>query len=127
MQLYLQVFQPALHRVGRLWQLNRVGVAEEHYCTAATQLIMSQLYPYLFTGERHRRIMVATCASGELHEIGARMVSDFFELEGWDTIYLGASAPAGEVVETAVRRRALASLTEVSKLGRDQRRREEDK
>ena len=28
------------------------SVAQEHYCTASTQLIMSQLYPYIFRSDR---------------------------------------------------------------------------
>ena len=63
-------------------------MAQEHYCTAATQLIMSQLYPYIFTTGKNGRVLVGTCVSGDLHEIGVRMVSDFFEMEGWDTFYL---------------------------------------
>src|SRR6185369_5232827 len=40
--IYLQVFQRCQREVGRLWQLKRITVAQEHYCTAATQLAMSQ-------------------------------------------------------------------------------------
>jgi MerR family transcriptional regulator, light-induced transcriptional regulator len=97
--LYIQVFQPSQQEVGRLWQLNQVSVAQEHYCTAATQLIMSQLYPYIFSTARVGRRMVATSVGGELHEIGIRMVADFFEMEGWDTFYLGANTPAESVVQ----------------------------
>src|SRR5690242_6476046 len=31
--LYLRVFQPSQHEVGRLWQMNQISVAQEHYCT----------------------------------------------------------------------------------------------
>jgi methanogenic corrinoid protein MtbC1 len=91
--MYLHVFQPAQREIGRLWQTNQISVAQEHFCTAATQMIMSQLYPYIFTGERKNRRLVASCVGGELHEIGARMVADFFEMEGWDTYFLGANTP----------------------------------
>ena len=47
--IYLQVFQPILREIGRLWQINQMTVAQEHYCTAATQLIMSQLYSEIVT------------------------------------------------------------------------------
>jgi methanogenic corrinoid protein MtbC1 len=96
--VYIQVFQPVLHEIGRLWQINRITVAQEHFCTAATQMVMSQLYPLLFTGERKLKKMAATCVPGELHEMGARMVTDFFEMEGWDTYYLGANMPVEGVV-----------------------------
>jgi len=58
--------------------MNEVSVAQEHYCTAATQLIMSQLYPHIFAGEKTERTLIATCVAGDLHEIGIRMVSDLF-------------------------------------------------
>lgn len=104
--VYLRVLQPCQREIGRLWQMNRLSVAQEHYCTAATQLVMSQLYPYIFSGERRGRTLVATCVAGDLHEIGVRMVSDFFEMDGWDTFYLGASTPTPSVLQTVKERRA---------------------
>ncbi len=105
-EIYLRVFQPVQHEIGRLWQTNGISVAQEHFCTAATQLVMSQLYPYIFTGERKDRQLVAACESGELHEIGARIVTDFFEMEGWDTYFLGANTPMESILREAERRRA---------------------
>lgn len=104
--IYQHVFQAALYEVGRRWQLNEISVAQEHYCTAATQLIMSQLYPRIFASEKGAGTLVAACVAGDLHEIGMRMVADFFELEGWHTFYLGANMPAQAVVDTVVLRGA---------------------
>lgn len=106
-ELYLGVFQRTQREIGRLWQENQIMVAQEHYCTAATQLIMSQLYPRIFSGEKTHGAFVATCVSGDLHEIGVRMVADFFEMEGWDTFYLGANTPDESVVKTLIERRAV--------------------
>jgi methanogenic corrinoid protein MtbC1 len=91
--IYLLVFQRSQHEIGRRWQLNEMSVAEEHFCTAATQLIMSQLYPQIFSTARRNRKLVAACVGGDLHEIGVRMVADFFEMDGWDTYYVGANMP----------------------------------
>jgi methanogenic corrinoid protein MtbC1 len=104
--LYLQVFQKAQHEIGRLWQTNQISVAQEHYCTAATQMIMSQLYPYIFASDKNGKTLVATCTSGDLHEIGVRMVSDFFEMEGWDTFYLGANTPVRDLIQAVKDRNA---------------------
>ena len=103
--LYLRVFQRVQYEIGRLWQINRISVAQEHFCTAATQLIMSQLYPYIFRTERVGQRLVATCVGDELHEIGVRMVADFFEMAGWDTYYLGANTPAESILHTLDERR----------------------
>ncbi len=104
--IYLHVFQKTQHEIGRLWQVNRISVAQEHYCTAATQMIMSQLYPYIFSPDRRDRTLVAASVSGDLHEIGVRIVADFFEMDGWDTFYLGANTPASSLLETVRERRA---------------------
>jgi methanogenic corrinoid protein MtbC1 len=104
--IYLYVFQPAQREVGRLWQTNQISVAQEHYCTAATQLIMSQLYPRIFVTQKIGRTLVATCVGGELHEIGIRMVADFFEMEGWDTYYVGANTPTPGILRTLEERKA---------------------
>jgi signal transduction histidine kinase/CheY-like chemotaxis protein len=103
--IYLQVFQRCQREVGRLWQLKQITVAQEHYCTAATQLAMSQLYPYLFALPKQGRKMVAASVGGELHEVGLRVVTDLFEADGWDTLYLGANLPAGAVVQAVSQHR----------------------
>ncbi len=96
--LYISVFQPVQYEVGRLWLLNKVSIAEEHFCTAATQAIMADLYPQIISSRRIGKTLVAACIGTELHEIGVRMVADFFEMEGWDTYYLGAGVNYGQVM-----------------------------
>ena len=51
-------------------------------------------------------MLVAACVQGDLHEIGIRVVSDFFEIEGWDTYYLGANTPTSGILDTLSQRRA---------------------
>jgi methanogenic corrinoid protein MtbC1 len=99
--IYLEVFQKSQYEIGRLWLTNQISVAKEHYCSAATQLIMSRMYPYIFTTERKGRSMVAASIGGELHEIGIRMVADFFEMDGWDTYYMGANTPTSSIIQAA--------------------------
>ena len=104
--IYQHIFQPSQYEVGRLWQCNKITVAHEHYCTAATQLIMSGLYSYIFSADRIGKTLVACSISGELHELGIRMVTDFFEMDGWDTYYLGASMPDRQLIEALIEHNA---------------------
>lgn len=98
-RIYLDVFQNSQYEIGRLWLSNQISVATEHFCSAATQSIMAQLYPHIFSTNRVGQTLVAACVGGELHEIGIRMVTDFFEMEGWDTYYLGANSPASGILK----------------------------
>jgi len=93
-EIYLHVFQACQYEVGRLWHTRQISVAQEHYCTAATQLAMGQLYPLLNSQQRNGKRVVSISVNGELHEVGLRVVSDLFEADGWDTVYLGANVPA---------------------------------
>lgn len=96
--LYIDIFQAAMYEIGRLWEINEITVAQEHMATAITQSVMAHLYGNVLTGPRLGRRMVATCIGGELHELGLRMVADFFEIEGWDVIFLGANMPVPDLV-----------------------------
>ncbi|MBF9254404.1 cobalamin-dependent protein [Pontibacter sp. 172403-2] len=98
--IYLHIFQPVLYEIGRLWQHGKLTIAQEHYCTATTQLIMSQLHTHFFSTRKNGFKLLATCISDELHEIGVRMVADFFEVEGWETYYLGANTPVDSILDT---------------------------
>jgi methanogenic corrinoid protein MtbC1 len=98
--IYLKVFNPCLYEVGRLWQTDKITVAHEHFFSAATQLIMSELYPSINKNSgKTGRVAIAACVAGELHEIGLRMVADILELGGWRTYYLGASMPELSIIE----------------------------
>jgi methanogenic corrinoid protein MtbC1 len=104
--IYRHVFEPAQQEIGRLWQLNKVTVAQEHFCTAATQHIMTQLYSRVFGGEKRDRRAVAMCVGGELHEVGLRIITDLLELEGWQTWYLGAQVPPMAAAQFCAEHRA---------------------
>ncbi len=104
-EVYLNILQPTLYKVGDLWQQRVITVAKEHYITAAIQHIIGKLYSKLFTyKESSRYSMTAVCAGNELHEIGMRMVADFFELSGWDSIYLGSNIPVSTIIDQLLER-----------------------
>ena len=103
--IYLDVFQPVQYELGRLWQTNVISVAQEHYCTAETQRIMARLSLYFANTPRNGYVVVAACIGGELHDMGIRMVTDFFEMAGWETHYLGANMPLRSLLTTLTERK----------------------
>lgn len=100
--IYSLVITPAMHELGRLWHVNQITVGHEHYCTAVAQMVMSQLLPLIFDGSIKTKRLVSACVAGELHEIGARMVADTFEMHGWDTVFLGADVPIDSLVSAII-------------------------
>lgn len=105
-ELYLDVFQPALHEVGRLWQLGRATVAQEHEVTTATERAMALVATRAEVPVRAGRRAVIGCVGGEQHELGARIVSDLLTLDGWRTHLVGGDCPPQELADLAATRDA---------------------
>lgn len=101
--VYLHIFQKALYHVGNLWQRKEISVAQEHYATIVVQYIMSSLYDSIFDGKTKKNKLLAVSIGNELHEVGIRMISDLFEMNGWDTNYLGSNIPVSEVIDYALK------------------------
>lgn len=99
-EIYEDILQEVMHEVGELWHHNQITVDKEHYCTSTTQMVLSQFYEEIFSTGRIGHTIVTCCVGTELHEMGGRMVSDFFEYQGWDSIYLGAAVPEEAIVAT---------------------------
>ncbi|HWE43414.1 MAG TPA: cobalamin-dependent protein [Gemmatimonadaceae bacterium] len=103
--LYVEVVQPSMREIGRLWQENELTVAEEHLATAITESAMSRAFERMFVWRDQRTPrLIAACADEERHQMGLRMLCDLLELEGWETIYLGASVPIESLTELVARR-----------------------
>jgi methanogenic corrinoid protein MtbC1 len=96
--IHLKVIQPAQYEIGRLWQENRISVAQEHLATAISQLALSHLYRHLPRDPFNGKVVMLSCVAGELHEVGARMASDFLEMAGFDVRFLGANVPTEHLV-----------------------------
>jgi MerR family transcriptional regulator, light-induced transcriptional regulator len=98
-ELYVGLFQETLYEIGRLWELNRITVAEEHMATAVAQVVLGEIYPKLPIADRGRGAAIVTGVEGELHQIGGHMVSDILETRGWQVRFLGTNAPHATILQ----------------------------
>jgi hemerythrin-like metal-binding protein len=97
--LYVGLFQRAMYHTGELWMKNKISVATEHLVTAITLSMMTLVHPLLLDSSRNGKTAVVTCVGGELHQVGGKMVSDMFELHGWDSYFLGGNTPVEGLLE----------------------------
>ncbi len=91
--LYVNLIQEAMYEIGELWHQNEITVDKEHYATSVSQMVLSRYYEEIFGRPRIGKTLLSCCVGSELHEMGARMLSDLFEYHGWDSVYLGAAVP----------------------------------
>jgi methanogenic corrinoid protein MtbC1 len=97
--LYAQVLQPAQREIGRLWQVNSISVAVEHYATATVQRILHRLSRMVPPRTRRNARMIGICGEGEHHCVGLEMVCSLCQLDGWDTYFVGANTPMTSAIE----------------------------
>lgn len=92
-KFYQNTIQPAMYEVGAKWEQGEISVAEEHLATALTQTVVASLQGRNQTLAKSRGRAIIASITGELHDLGARMVSHCFEADGWDVTFLGANLP----------------------------------
>jgi methanogenic corrinoid protein MtbC1 len=100
--LYADVFQDGLYAVGRLWETNAITVAQEHMATAITQYVMAHVFGTVESAVAQRGVAVMTGVPGELHQVGALMVSDMLEAHGWRVQFLGSHLPIPSILSAIV-------------------------
>jgi methanogenic corrinoid protein MtbC1 len=96
---YTGVLEVSLYEIGRRWEANELTVADEHAATAIAQYVMALLYPLIELPTTQRGHVVVTGVRGELHQIGANMVADILEADGWNVRFLGTNLPAAAIAD----------------------------
>src|SRR6478752_6621369 len=97
--LYVHILEPAQREIGRLWQVNSISVAVEHYATATAQQILHRLSRMVPPRTRRNARMIGICGEGEHHCVGLEMVCSLCQLDGWDTYFVGANTPMASAIE----------------------------
>ena len=97
--LYLKVLQPAQEELGRMWVLGEINVAEEHFATATTRLVMAQLLTKAVCAPANGKTLLAAAVAGNQHDLGIQTVADLFEMDGWRVIQMGANVPAEDLAQ----------------------------
>ncbi|MDP8221412.1 MAG: cobalamin-dependent protein [Candidatus Stygibacter frigidus] len=97
--IYLNLFQRSMYEVGSLWEHNKISVSVEHLATSITMTLINTIYPLLFSPEKKNKSAVIACVENEYHQLGSQMVSDIFELNGWNGYYLGGNSPVGDLLK----------------------------
>ena len=98
-EIYLDVLLPVQQELGRMWLTNEINVAEEHFASQATRTLMAQLLLHADFRPANGKTAVLAAVAGNHVDIGVQVVADFFEMDGWRTIQLGANVPAADLAQ----------------------------
>jgi len=102
--LYGEVLAPSMRERFCKAKHKEICVWEEHVRSSIVRTVIECCYPHVIKerDDRYRsgklgRVIVF-CPAEEYHELGARMVSDFFTLSGFDAVFVGANTPQVEIM-----------------------------
>ncbi|OCT15995.1 hypothetical protein A8709_10275 [Paenibacillus pectinilyticus] len=94
--VFYNVFNPVLVRLGTEWENGNISTAQEHF---SSQLIMQRIIHFfrILPIQSHLPTAIAFCPEGEHHHIGLMLFSLFLRTKGLEVIYLGPNTPLGDL------------------------------
>ena len=103
--LYTKILAPVLNSMTDSESGHPAAIWREHVRSGIVRTVIECCYPFVLA-ERAARQTTADKGKGvivsptdEFHELGARMGSDFFTLQGYEAIYVGANTPKAELLQ----------------------------
>lgn len=95
----IDVLMPTFVRVGDLWELGRMGIAQEHF---ASSLVRRRLGALSLTwGVGAGPVAVLACPPGEFHDIVLLSFGVLLGRAGWRVRYLGPDTPIHSLASAA--------------------------
>lgn len=94
-QLYRERILPSIEDFECPFQKDPLCIWKEHVRTSMTRTVIEVIYPYLLKEKKpyNSKKIILTCPSEEYHDLPLRVVSDWFELNGFKSVFAGGNTP----------------------------------
>ena len=97
-EVVCEVVWPAMAQVERLYRDDRINTAVEHMACRINRTVADQLQAHLGHRPSNGKRVLIACADGPHEELGAQMVGDLFQADGWETFFVGGGVPDDEIL-----------------------------
>ena len=87
--VYLEMIWPIIVTIEKLLRQDRITPVQEHLATRINRTIVDQLQNKLPRRPVRNKKVAICCAETEMQELGAQMMADLFESDGWEVRFLG--------------------------------------
>ena len=96
--VYVHIIWPVMVEIENLLRKDKITIVEEHLATRVNRTIVDQLQNKLPRRPGKNKKVVVCCAPDELQELGAQMMTDLFESDGWDVRFLGGGLTNDDIL-----------------------------
>lgn len=97
-ELIFEVIWPALAQVDRLYRDDRINLVTEHMACRINRTLADWLQVHLPKVPRNGKRVIITCANGTQEEVGAELVADLLQADGWEVYLPGGGVPSDEIL-----------------------------
>lgn len=109
--LYQSILSPVLNHIIAEYPNDEDLIWREHVRSGIVRNIVEAAFPYVLEerdrlGESNKENVIIMCPDYEDHDLGARMISDFFTIAGYNSTFIGAKTP----IKTILRAVEIISL-----------------
>lgn len=101
--LHGKLLAPAQSEIGNMWHAGQIHAADEHLASNVVRdaLVLLRSRARSARAPRNGKRVLLASVPGNLHDLGARMVGDQLELDGFQVAFLGANTPARDLILAA--------------------------
>lgn len=101
---YEQVLKRALYSIDECTSNDCIW--REHRRTSIIRTVIECMYPYVLKLKNENKSInkkvILACPEKEYHEIGLRMIDDFFQINGYETVFIGTNTPKDQVLNAVL-------------------------
>ena len=96
--VYIDIIGPIIVEIEKLLRTGRISPVQEHLATRINRTIVDQLQNKLPRRPSKNKKIVVCCAPDELQELGAQIMADLFESDGWEVRFLGGGLSSDDIL-----------------------------
>lgn len=96
--VYVDVIWPVMVEIESLLRADKITPTQEHLATRINRTIVDQLQNKLPRRPSRNKKIVICCAPNDLQELGAQMMVDLFESDGWEVRFLGGGLNKDDIL-----------------------------
>lgn len=96
--VYVDIIWPIMVEIEHLVRSDRITSTQEHLATRINRTIVDQLQNKLPRRPLKNKKIVISCAQAELQELGAQIMADLFESDGWEVKFLGGGLTNDDIL-----------------------------
>ncbi len=97
--VYMNIIWPTMVEIEKLLRADKITPVQEHLATRINRTIVAQLQNKLPHRPTRGKKIVVCCAPDELQELGAQMIVDLFESDGWEVRFLGGGLANDDILD----------------------------